>query len=309
VAVVEQTQDWADKLIGADDTGAADAARGRTTALLFLLPALAIVGILAWGLAMLVDSSLRELDRDTFQLSDHYTLHNYIEIFSRNLYLDVLLRSLLGAVLVTAFTLFLAFPYAYAMVRTRHAALRKLLLLSLFLPFFIGQVVRAYGWLVVLGKQGMINNLLGAFGLGPFNMLYNFPSVVLGLVQYMLPFAVLLLAPALVSIDEDLEAASESLGANWLRTFLHLVLPLAMPGLVAAGVVVFTISLTDFAMPEIMGGGKSDFMANLIYAAFFNLADSGLGSALSVVLVLLGSTVFAAVYALAGRRVAMRGML
>ncbi len=92
------------------------------------------------------------------------------------------------------------------MVRTASPALRKLL----FLPFFIGQAVRAYGWLIVLGSQGLINQLLDAAGLGPFKLLYHYPAVLLGLVQHMLPFAVLLLAPATVAIDEEVELASAS---------------------------------------------------------------------------------------------------
>ena len=100
------------------------------------------------------------------------------------------------------------------MVRTPSSALRKLLLIALFLPFFIGQVVRAYGWLIILGNEGLLNQLFGLVGLGPFRMIYNYPAVLFGLVQYMLPFAVLMLAPALTAIPEEIERAAESLGAN-----------------------------------------------------------------------------------------------
>jgi putative spermidine/putrescine transport system permease protein len=209
-------------------------------------------------------------------------------------------RSLLAALIVTLIALALGFPYAYAMVRTGSAALRKLLLIGLFLPFFIGQVVRAYGWLIVLGNQGLINQLLGVLGLGPYKLLYHYPAVLLGLAQYMLPFAVLLLAPAIVAIDEEVELASESLGASWPLTFWHVVLPMAKPGLVGAGVVVFTITLTDYALPDILGGGTNDFIANAIYDAFFQISDAGLGSALAMILVLLGSTIAAALFALLG---------
>ena len=118
--------------------------------------------------------------------------------------------------IVTVATLALAFPYAYLMVRTPSSALRKILLIALFLPFFIGQVVRAYGWLIILGNEGLVNQLFGLVGLGPFRLIYNYPAVLFGLVQYMLPFAVLMLAPALTAIPEEIERAAESLGANWL---------------------------------------------------------------------------------------------
>ena len=280
--------------------------RKAWTPYLLLLPAVLVVGTLMVGLVVLADNSLRIVDRDTFMLGDEYSLGNYAEIVARPFFLTVFGRSLWGALLTTICTLVLAFPYAYVMVRTPSSTLRKLLLFSLFLPFFIGQVVRAYGWLIVLGQEGMINNLLTVIGLERTRLLYNFPAVVAGLTQYMLPFAVLLLSPAIVAIGEDLETASASLGADWPRTFWHIVLPLAAPGIVGACVVVFTISLTDFAIPAIMGGGKSDFMANLIYSAFFNITDSGLGSALSLILVFVGSTVFAVFYALVGLRASSR---
>ena len=123
--------------------------------------------------------------------------------------------------IVTVVALILAFPYAWTMVRTRRPAVRKLLLVALFLPFFVGQVVRAYGWLVVLGQQGLLNTMLGALGLPPVAILYTYPGVLLGLVQYMLPFAVLMLAPALTAVPEEVELASASLGARPLATFRH----------------------------------------------------------------------------------------
>ena len=209
--------------------------------------------------------------------------------WQRPVYAWIGLRTLLAAVIVTVVALALAFPYAWVMVRTPRPWLRKLLLVGLFLPFFIGQVVRAYGWLIVLGKQGLLNSGLAALGLPTVGILYTYPGVLIGLVQYMLPFAVLMLAPALTAVPEEVELASASLGARPLATFRHIVLPLARPGLVAAAVVVFTLTLTDFAMPEIMGGGGNDFIASAIYDAFFQLGDAGLGGALGVVLTLVGS--------------------
>jgi putative spermidine/putrescine transport system permease protein len=191
-------------------------------------------------------------------------------------------------------------PYAWLMVRTPSARLRKLLLIGLFLPFFLGQVIRAYGWLIVLGKQGLLNATLAALGLPEVALIYTYPGVLIGLVQYMLPFAVLLLAPAFTAIPEELELASMSLGGRAWPTFRHIVLPLARPGWIAAGVVVFTLTMTDFAMPEIMGGGANDFIANAIYDGFFQISDAGLGSALGVVLTLLGTLVVAVVFTAIG---------
>lgn len=270
------------------------------TPYLFLLPGTLLVGLLVLGLGHIGDYSLRELDTNTFMLGEDYTLANYQTVWERPVYLRIIWRSFTASLLVTALTLILAFPYAYLMVRTDSRWVRKFLLISLFLPFFIGQVVRAYGWLIILGQQGLVNTLFGWFGVEPVRMLFTYPAVILGLVQYMLPFAVLLLAPAVTAIPEEIELASESLGARWTATFWHVVIPLARPGLVAAGVVVFTLTLTDFAMPEVLGGGKLDFIANAVYDGFFQISDAGLGSALAMVLVTLGSVLVALVFGLLG---------
>lgn len=239
----------------------------------------------------LVDASFRPLDRATFRLAEHWSLANYAALLARPVYGWIGLRTLLAALIVTVAALALAFPYAWVMVRTPRPWLRKLLLVGLFLPFFIGQVVRAYGWLIVLGKQGLLNAGLDALGLPLVSILYTYPGVLIGLVQYMLPFAVLMLAPALTAVPEEVELASASLGARPLATLRHVVLPLARPGIVAAAVVVFTLTLTDFAMPEIMGGGGNDFLASAVYDAFFQLGDAGLAAALAVALTLAGSLV------------------
>lgn len=267
---------------------------------LFLLPAVALVFILVIALGYMLEFSLHELDLSTYRLKEAYSLTNYQTILDRPVYLRVLWRSLLAALIVTVITVFLAFPYAYLMVRTSSAATRKFLLVALFLPFFIGQVVRAYGWLIILGKQGLLNSILTGLGLPALDLIYNYPAVILGLVQYMLPFAVLLLTPAVAAISQDVELASESLGANWLQTFRHVVIPMATPGLVGSSVVVFTLTLTDFAMPEILGGGTSDFIANAIYDSYFQISNIGLGAALAILLTLIGSALVALMFMIAG---------
>jgi putative spermidine/putrescine transport system permease protein len=272
----------------------------RALPYLLLAPAVLLVGVLVLGMIEIADASLRTLDTTTFLMSEEWTPANYRRAFGENFFAVVAGRSLLGAAIVTVVTLVLAFPYAYLMVRTRSAALRKTLLVALFLPFFIGQVVRAYGWLIILGNQGFVNEAIGLVGVPPLRLLYNYPAVLFGLVQYMLPFAVLMLAPALTAIPRELESAAHSLGADWVRSFVHVVLPLAKPGLVGAGIVVVTLSLTDFAIPAILGGGTQDFIANAIYDQFFRTSDQGMGATLSLMLVAAGSMLVGAVFLVFG---------
>ena len=270
------------------------------TPYLMLAPAILLVGLLVLGLWQMADASFRTLDTNTFLLSEDYSLANYRRAVTESLFITVAGRSLIGAIIVTVLTLVISFPYAYVMVRTPSAALRKFLLIALFLPFFIGQVVRAYGWLIILGNQGMVNEAFGLIGIAPMRLLYNYPAVLFGLVQYMMPFAVLMLAPALTAIPEEIEAAAGSLGADWVRTFRHVVLPMARPGFVGAGLVVLTLSLTDFATPAMLGGGSQDFIANAIYDQFFRTSDQGLGATLALLLVAVGSLLVGLVFTLFG---------
>ena len=272
----------------------------RHTGWLLLAPALLLVGILVIGLIQIADNSMHTLDTSTYMLSEDYTGKNYALVLGSSTYAKVVWRSLIGAILTVFFTLILAFPYSYILVRTQSAVIRKSLLVILFLPFFIGQVVRAYGWLIILGNSGAVNEMLGLVGIEPIRLLFNFPAVIFGLVQYMLPFAVLMLAPALTAIPQEIEIAAGSLGANWYRTLWHVVLPMAKPGLIGSGLVVATLSLTDFAMPAMLGGGSQDFIANAIYDQFFRTANQGLGSALALVLVAIGSLMVGLVFVIFG---------
>lgn len=272
----------------------------RHSGWILILPAVLLVGILVLGLVETGASSLHVLDTSTFRLSEHYTLDNYRTALASKTYRAVLTRSVLGAALTVLFTLILGFPFAYMLVRTERALVRKALLVTLFLPFFIGQVVRAYGILILLGTSGVVNKALGMVGIEPLRLLYNFPAVVFGEVQYMLPFAVLMLAPALTAIPRETEVAANSLGADWLRTLWHVIVPMARPGLVGATLIVGTLTLTDFAIPAMLGGGSQDFIANSIYDQFFRTSDQGLGSALTLLLVLVGSTFTALAVAVFG---------
>ena len=149
-------------------------------------------------------------------------------------------------------------------------------------------------------NDGIVNHAISLLGIAPQRFLFNFPAVIFGLVQYMLPFAVLMLAPALTAIAEEVETAAKSLGASWPKTMWYVVLPMARPGLIGAGLVVLTLSLTDFAMPAMLGGGSQDFIANAIYDQFFRTSDSGLGAALTLALVMAGTFLAGVILAVFG---------
>ncbi len=271
--------------------------RGR-----FLAPALVLVGILVIGLGQMLETSLHELDLATYRLGEEYTLANYDTALERPV--DVARpRPHVGRGRASSplATLLLAFPYAYLLVRTPSPWARKAILVALFLPFFIGQVVRAYGWLIILGREGLDERPLPRDRPSGAGFPVRVPD------RALRPGAVHAAVRGAPGRAGDLRRSvrrwsspPKSLGARWPSTFRHVVLPMAAPGLIGAAVVVFTLTLTDFAMPEILGGGGQDFFASAIYDSFFQISNAGLGAALSIVLTLIGSVIVAAVFMAAG---------
>ena len=255
---------------------------------LWMTPAVLIVGFLVVGMGYILAYSVFQYDPEQFMIPA-FSFKNYISFFSSPDALKVFDRTLSTTLIVTAACLVFAYPYAYIVVRVRNGWLQKILLVVLFLPFFTGEVVRAYAWLIVLGRHGMVNSILTSCGLPAMNLIYNRFAVTIGLVHIMLPFAVLMLAPALTNINQEMEMAAMNLGAGKIRTLLHVILPLSRPGVIAATIVVFTLSITEYAIPAILGGGLFDFMANRIYQIFFHVLDFPRGAAFSVILVLLVS--------------------
>ena len=249
-----------------------------------LVPGVITVGFLVLGMVNIFWYSILTYSPEQFIIHT-FTVDNYLQFFRNPLHLKVFWRTFYISVLVTAFSVVFGFPYAYTVVRARSNVVQKLLLIGLFLPFFTGEIVRAYGWLIILGKHGFVNLFLGLFGMTDVRLIYNEFAVIVGLSQIMLPFAVLMLAPAITNINQDMELASENLGANKFKTLWHVVLPLSMPGLVAASIVVFTLSMTEYAIPALLGGRLVNFSANVIHDTMFHVGDYPFGAALSVILV------------------------
>ena len=153
------------------------------------------------------------------------------------------------------------------------------------LPFWSNYLIRTYAWIVLLNREGVINNALEAIGLAePLPLLYNDFAIVLGLLYAYLPFMILPLYAALSRLNPEVLEASTDLGANAARTLLRVVLPLTLPGIAAGSIFVFVYSMGNFITPDLMGGGRSIMVGNLIYDQFLSARDWPFGSALSFVL-------------------------
>jgi len=255
---------------------------------LLLVPGLLLIGFLSVGMVILTQYSFLTFDPLEFMIYD-YTLENWERFFATPAYFSIFFRTLWMAVLVTVLAVAFALPYAYLTIRVNSSIARKILLIGIFVPFFTGIIVRAYGWLIILGRNGIVNDFLGSFGIGPVRFIGTNLGVVIGLLQIMIPFSIVMLAPAIQAIDESLERAAMNLGADRIATFRHVVIPLAKPGIAGAAIVVFTITAATYAIPDLVGAGRVNFMANQIFSALFNQANYPLASVFSVSLVIVAS--------------------
>ncbi|WP_318570870.1 ABC transporter permease [Salinigranum marinum] len=253
-----------------------------------IAPGLLLVSFLAVGMGLLVWYSF--LTYDSIEIFVYqYTLANWERLLNTTAFHTVFFRTLLYSAVVTVGTVALAFPYAYLVVRTDRPIFRYVLLFGLFVPFFTGVIIRAYGWLIVLGKNGLLNWALGTVGIGPVAFIGTPVAVIVGLLQYLIPFAVLMLTPAIASIDSDLERAAKNCGANQWNTFRYVVLPLARPGITAATIVVFTLSMANYSIPDLLGGGTLGFAANFVYNKIFGTLNYPFAAVLCIVLVAIAS--------------------
>jgi len=216
---------------------------------------------------------------------DAVTLENYVKFFTDPFYVAILLRTIRVAAVCTAICVILGFPMAYGLARTRSRH-KNLLLLAVILPLFVGNAVRAAGWMVLFGSKGFVNSAALSLGLvrEPMQIMYTEFAVVIGIVAVNLPFVVLTLQAVLEGIDRAVEEAALGLGAGPLRTFFHVVLPLSMPGVIAGTLLSFILAMNAYATPVLLGGPTFHMMGPTIYNQFAGQTNWPFGGALAFVL-------------------------
>ncbi len=248
---------------------AADAARCSDAPALPRVPPLLLLAPILVFLAVLIAASLAVL-RMSFGVSGNewraFTLQNYADLldgyFLHSLWLTLKLafQSMICAVL-------LAIPVALAMARTESRLARRLLLAGVLLPLLVNLLLQGYGWLVILGPAGLLNHALLGSGLiqRPLQWLYRENGVLLGLIQTAFPLAVLPISSAMRAVSRSYEEAAATLGATRWQTLRHVMLPLAMPGLVSGALLVFAYNASAFAVPLLLGGRRVPMLAVLVH--------------------------------------------
>jgi len=217
-----------------------------------------------------------------------YTLDLYRQIFRVPVYLQVLGGTFKVSALVTLVCLLLGYPLAYVLA-TRRPRTAQLLMIVIVLPFFTSIIVRTYAWMVLLGRNGIVNQYLMALHLidAPLPLLYNQAGVVIGMTYVLLPYMILTLYSVMRGIDPGLVRAAHSLGASRLQAFRRVFLPLSLPGIAGGTLLVFILSLGFFITPALMGGPGDMMIAMLIEREVEITLNWAFASALAVVLLAL----------------------
>ena len=258
-------------------------AEGGNGLLLVAPPGLYAVLLLAAPLGTILLYSF--LTDGYLEIIREFTLMNYSEAWTNELYRSVMVRSLAVSMAVTAITVLLAFPIAYFVSFHVEPSKKSLWLFLITIPFWTSYLIRVFLWKVILGYNGVVNS--GLMGIGIIDepltfILYNVNSVVITLAHAYAPFAILPIFVALEKIDRSLLEAGQDLGESRFMTFLRVTLPLAMPGVVASILIVFIPTIGDYVTPQLVGGPEGRMIANLIQLQYLRLDNYPMGSAIAV---------------------------
>lgn len=231
------------------------------------------------------------------------TLQHYLEVMRNPLYLGVMLNTLWMAATVTLGCLVLGYPVAYFMARSR-SRLTAVCAVLLVAPLFVSVVIRAFGWMVLLAKQGVVNHALVGLGLlrEPQQFLYTDTAVLVGLIHVLSPFMILPILSVLRGIPPSLGEAASNLGASRWQVLIKVTLPLSVPGIMAGVILVYSHTIAAFVLPAMLGSIQTKLMATMLYQQVLVAGNVPFGASLAAVLVAMTFVLFFVVYRIFGVR-------
>jgi spermidine/putrescine transport system permease protein len=223
----------------------------------------------------------------------NFELDNYIRLFD-TFFVKVFFKSFYLSSITTIICLLIAFPFA-SLITKFPKNIKKILLLLVIIPFWTSSLIRTYAIVVILKTNGILNKLLLWAGIinEPFRILYTDTAVFIALVYALLPFMILPLYATLEKFDNRLIEAAKDLGANKIRVFFKIILPMTLPGIIAGCMLVFLPAMGLFYIPDLLGGAKSLLVGNLIKNQFLSVMDWPFGSAASVILTIIMGLIIA----------------
>lgn len=215
-----------------------------------------------------------------------FSFDNFARFLTDTTFLEVLGKSLIIAVETTLICILIGYPAAYFIAKKSDSVkMRWVLIITL--PTWINMLVRTYAWMGILQTDGVINRILGLFGIGPIPMLYTDFAVVLGMVYNFLPFMIIQIYTSLTKMDNSLVEAAFDLGASPFKVFTKVTFPLSIPGLLSGITLVFLPAVSSFCIPRMLGGGSYVMVGNLIESQFLTAGDWNFGSAISLVMAII----------------------
>lgn len=214
-----------------------------------------------------------------------FTFDNFIRFFDP-VFLKVLVKSLQIAFYTTFFCILLGYPMAYIIANAK-ANQQNILLLLMTFPMWVNMLVRTYAWISILSNTGIINSFLGLFNIQPLNLLYTDFAVALTMVYNFLPFMILPIYTSLAKLDKSLINASYDLGANRIQTFIKVIFPLSIPGIISGIMMVFLPAVSSFVIPKFIGGGQYVLIGTLIENQFVTVGEWNFGSAISMIMAII----------------------
>jgi spermidine/putrescine transport system permease protein len=250
--------------------------------------------------------SLVPVGKTEFGLDNYHRVFDYVG--GNFIYLVVVWRSLLYAIITTGFCLLLGFPVAYWLAVIAPKRWRNILLLLFVLPLWTSSLLRSYAWITILRPTGVLNTFLNFIGLSGINVLNKAEGVIIGMIYTYLPYMVLVLYTSLERLDLRLLEAAADLGANAKQTFWQVTVPQVSSGIIAGAALVSISSFSDYINPQLLGGPGSRTIASIIELQFLGASSNrGFGSALSMVLILAVTIVIALLIKYGDRRVVSDG--
>ena len=231
------------------------------------------------------------------------SLANYTTILTEPLYMVTFARTAIMSILATVLTLLIAFPVSYYIAKMVRGRARSVLFLMCLIPFWVSELVRTFGWMILLRESGVISGLLQWAGLaaGPVEMLYNDASIMVGLVYTSMLFMIVPLVTTLDSLDDAVIEAGYDLGGSGPSILREIVIPHAVPGIVSGSIVVFMLSLGNYLTPTMLGGKDSLWFTQMIYSQFIVRFNWELGAAFGFMLLVLSSLIVWVVLRMTGQ--------
>lgn len=267
------------------------AAHARLGFVLLLMPILLWLGLLI--IIPHVDMLMISL-RERVGVGEYQTsLANYKTVLTEPLYMRTFMRTAVMAVMATLITLLIAFPVSYYIAKMVRGRARSVLFLLCLIPFWVSELVRTFGWMILLRETGVISQFLQWTGIvsGPVEMLYNDAAIMVGLVYTSMLFMVVPLVTTLDSLDDAVIEAGYDLGGSGLSVMREIVIPHAVPGIVSGCIVVFMLSLGNYLTPTMLGGKDSLWFTEMIYSQFIVRFNWELGAAFGFMLLLASSVI------------------